>query len=42
MFSLGEEDATFINWMTLKKGEPQRCQCGHFFELVQGLPYNIS
>ena len=37
----GEEDMTYIQWMTLKKGEPQRCDCGYFFELVPGLPYNI-
>ena len=33
---------TYIQWMTLKKGEPQRCDCGYFFELTSGLPYNIS
>ena len=36
-----EEDMTYIQWMTLKKGEPQRCDCGYFFELVSGVPYNI-
>ncbi|XP_028397322.1 cytochrome c oxidase subunit 5B, mitochondrial-like [Dendronephthya gigantea] len=37
-----EEDMTYIQWMTLKKGEPQRCDCGYFFELIPGLPYNLS
>ena len=34
---------TYIQWMTLKKGEPQRCvSYGNVFELTPGLPYNIS
>ena len=30
-----EEDATYVNWMKLTKGEPQRCECGHWFQLAQ-------
>ena len=40
-FLKGEEDATYINWMTVKKGPAQRCECGHFFELVHGLPHRV-
>ncbi|CAH0550840.1 unnamed protein product [Brassicogethes aeneus] len=29
-----EEEATCINWMWLHKGEPRRCECGHWFNLV--------
>ena len=31
-----EEDATYINWMKLQKGPAQRCECGHWFQLVEG------
>ena len=34
----GEEDATYINWMMVKKGPPQRCECGHWFELIEAKP----
>lgn len=30
-----EEEATYINWMMVKKGPPQRCECGHWFELIE-------
>ncbi|XP_074654128.1 cytochrome c oxidase subunit 5B, mitochondrial-like [Tubulanus polymorphus] len=30
-----EEDATCINWMHLYKGEPKRCECGHWFQLSE-------
>ncbi|XP_077991294.1 cytochrome c oxidase subunit 5B, mitochondrial-like [Glandiceps talaboti] len=33
-----EEDATTINWMWLHKGDAQRCDCGHFFELTADKP----
>lgn len=29
-----EEDALVINYMFLYKGEPKRCECGHWFKLV--------
>jgi len=34
-----EEEQTHINWMWLYQGEPQRCECGHWFKLkdVEGL-----
>ena len=28
-----EEDSYAITWMWLFKGEPKRCQCGHWFKL---------
>ena len=37
----GEEDATYINWMMVKKGAPQRCECGHWFELIEAKPTKI-
>ncbi|XP_023015501.1 cytochrome c oxidase subunit 5B, mitochondrial [Leptinotarsa decemlineata] len=33
-----EEDATCITWMWLHKGEPKRCECGHWFNLVHKAP----
>jgi len=36
-----EEDATAINWMILKKGPAQRCECGNFFQLVTGTAYDL-
>jgi len=35
---LCEEDATYINWMWLPKGEPKRCECGHWFKLQYKAP----
>jgi len=31
-----EEDSTCINYMWLHKGEPKRCECGHWFKLIDG------
>ncbi|XP_065062527.1 cytochrome c oxidase subunit 5B, mitochondrial-like [Rhopilema esculentum] len=36
-----EEDATSINWMILKKGPAQRCECGNFFQLTAGTSYDL-
>lgn len=33
-----EEEATSINWMWLYKGQPRRCECGHWFTLVYKPP----
>lgn len=33
-----EEDATSVNWMWLHKGQPRRCECGHWFSLVHKAP----
>lgn len=33
-----EEDSTAITWMWLFKGEPKRCECGHWFCLVYKPP----
>ena len=35
MHSTGEEEQTHINWMWLYSGEPQRCECGHWFKLKE-------
>ena len=39
---LGDEDTTFIQWMNLKSGPPQRCECGHWYQLVKGNPTHIQ
>jgi len=31
-----EEDSTSIIYMWLHKGDPKRCECGHWFKLVDG------
>jgi len=31
-----EEDSTSISYMWLHKGENKRCECGHWFKLVDG------
>lgn len=33
---LGDDDAIFISWMAVKKGPPQRCDCGLWFKLTEG------
>jgi len=33
-----EENATDINYMWLQAGEPKRCECGNWFQLVPGPP----
>ncbi|GAB6029028.1 Cytochrome c oxidase subunit 5B [Chamberlinius hualienensis] len=33
-----EEDATYINWMWLHKGDSKRCECGHYFKLTDFKP----
>jgi len=33
-----EEDQTHITWFYLYKGHPKRCQCGHWFKLVEAQP----
>lgn len=33
-----EEGCASINWMWLHKGEPKRCECGHWFSLVHKAP----
>ncbi|XP_072026062.1 cytochrome c oxidase subunit 5B, mitochondrial-like [Amphiura filiformis] len=33
-----EDEQTFIKWMWLYDGEPQRCDCGRWFKLTQAEP----
>ncbi|XP_026477013.1 cytochrome c oxidase subunit 5B, mitochondrial-like [Ctenocephalides felis] len=33
-----EEDATAVKWMWLHQNSPRRCECGHWFKLVQKAP----
>ncbi|RLU25318.1 hypothetical protein DMN91_001474 [Ooceraea biroi] len=33
-----DEDAMHVNWMWLHKGPPRRCECGHWFKLVEKAP----
>lgn len=35
---LGEEEQTYVNWMWLYQGHPKRCECGHWFKLVEKAP----
>lgn len=37
-----EEDQSYINWMVLKAGTTQRCDCGHWFQLVKANPIKVS
>jgi cytochrome c oxidase subunit 5b len=34
----GEEEQTYVNWMWLYQGHPKRCECGHWFKLVEKAP----
>ncbi|KAJ8688497.1 hypothetical protein QAD02_024292 [Eretmocerus hayati] len=36
-----EEDQCHINWMWLHKGQPRRCECGHWFKLVERAPVQV-
>ena len=42
IFCSGDEETTFVQWMQLKNGPPQRCECGHWFKLIQGNPTKIQ
>uniref|UniRef100_A0A182VTH1 DUF4706 domain-containing protein n=1 Tax=Anopheles minimus TaxID=112268 RepID=A0A182VTH1_9DIPT len=33
-----EEDQTYVQWMWLYQGQPKRCECGHWFKLVEKAP----
>ncbi|XP_043263080.1 cytochrome c oxidase subunit 5B, mitochondrial-like [Colletes gigas] len=33
-----EEDAAHVNWMWLHEGTPRRCECGHWFKLIEKAP----
>ncbi|XP_017494437.1 PREDICTED: cytochrome c oxidase subunit 5B, mitochondrial-like isoform X2 [Rhagoletis zephyria] len=33
-----EEDQTYVQWMWLQKGTSKRCECGHWFKLVEKAP----
>lgn len=35
---LGEEEQTYVQWMWLYQGSPKRCECGHWFKLVEKAP----
>lgn len=38
-----EEESQSIKWMWLHEGEPKRCQCGHWFKLVDyNFPVDLS
>lgn len=38
----GDEDSVAISWMALKKGPPQRCDCGYWYQLVEGNPIKVE
>ncbi|KYN44057.1 Cytochrome c oxidase subunit 5B, mitochondrial [Trachymyrmex septentrionalis] len=33
-----DEDSLHVNWMWLHQGPPRRCECGHWFKLVEKAP----
>ncbi|KAG7208449.1 hypothetical protein KM043_014675 [Ampulex compressa] len=33
-----EDDQMHVNWMWLHSGAPRRCECGHWFKLVDKTP----
>jgi len=33
-----DDDAMHVNWMWLHKGPPRRCECGHWFKLMEKAP----
>lgn len=33
-----DEEATSISWFWLHENEPKRCECGHWYKLVQVAP----
>ncbi|XP_020289735.1 cytochrome c oxidase subunit 5B, mitochondrial-like [Pseudomyrmex gracilis] len=33
-----DEDTLHVNWMWLHQGPPRRCECGHWFKLVEKAP----
>ncbi|CAO1395862.1 unnamed protein product [Diamesa hyperborea] len=33
-----EEEQTYVQWMWLYQGSPKRCECGHWFKLVEKAP----
>lgn len=37
-FIEGEEEQTYVQWMWLYQGVPKRCECGHWFKLVEKAP----
>ncbi|KAG6438907.1 hypothetical protein O3G_MSEX000318 [Manduca sexta] len=34
----GEEHATAVTWLWLHKDNPRRCECGHWYKLVEKQP----
>ncbi|KAF1768817.1 hypothetical protein GCK72_000630 [Caenorhabditis remanei] len=36
-----EQDSGHVNFMTIAKGEPKRCECGHWFKGVDADPESI-
>uniref|UniRef100_A0A0N5ALS6 Cytochrome c oxidase subunit 5B, mitochondrial n=1 Tax=Syphacia muris TaxID=451379 RepID=A0A0N5ALS6_9BILA len=38
---LCEPDSYHINYMIIRKGPPKRCECGHWFKLVDADPDSI-
>ena len=37
------DDAFFVNYMWLHKGEPKRCECGNWFKLTEAVdPFDFK
>ncbi|KAI8432558.1 hypothetical protein MSG28_013553 [Choristoneura fumiferana] len=34
----GEEHSTAISWLWIHKGQPRRCECGHWYKLIEKTP----
>ena len=41
-FYSGEEDSLAIRWMWLHHGESKRCECGHWYKLVEVEPKDYT
>ncbi|XP_048001001.1 cytochrome c oxidase subunit 5B, mitochondrial-like [Cydia strobilella] len=33
-----EEHSTAISWLWIHKGQPRRCECGHWYKLIEKTP----
>ncbi|KAI6221322.1 Cytochrome c oxidase subunit Vb [Aphelenchoides fujianensis] len=36
-----EHDAGHVNFMVIRKGDPKRCECGHWFKAVDADPESV-
>ena len=41
ILSAGEPNSHYNNSMWLRKGQPKRCECGHWFKMVDADPNTL-